>query len=103
MQYILVMEEVKFALVLPRLEVWLTSWLMQIHCAIRSKMRKLIDLLSGFMSQYPELSLTTPEATSVARAHGFNKLAVTQFFNILHAVVDEHGFILNNSDDNGAK
>ncbi|XP_050684750.1 uncharacterized protein LOC126979466 [Leptidea sinapis] len=48
------------------------------------------DWLHGFLSRHPELSIRKPESTSAARAAGFNKQAVEQFFNILGNVYDEH-------------
>ena len=48
------------------------------------------------MSRHHDLSLRSPEATSAARAHGFNKQAVNNFFHILQAVVDEYSFTPNN-------
>jgi hypothetical protein len=37
----------------------------------------------GFISRPPELSLRLPEATSLRRAKGFNKIAVGKFFENL--------------------
>ena len=50
------------------------------------------DWLQGFMSRHPELSLRQPEATSAARAHGFNRQSVNRFFDLLTALVEEHNF-----------
>lgn len=44
------------------------------------------DWLHGFRQRHPELSQRTPEATSAARAAGFNYVAVSNFFDILQAV-----------------
>lgn len=41
------------------------------------------DWLAGFRKRHPEISLRTPEATSIARAQGFNQVAVDRFFQIL--------------------
>ena len=40
------------------------------------------DWLSGFFSRFPDLSIRAPEATSLARAVGFNKPKVDQFFPV---------------------
>lgn len=48
------------------------------------------DWVQGFLSRHPELSIRKPESTSAARAAGFNKQAVEQFFNFLGNVYDEH-------------
>ena len=39
---------------------------------------------------FPELALCQPEATSIARACGFKRKAVSDFFDLLNNVVDEH-------------
>ena len=39
--------------------------------------------LSGFLERHPELSIRIPEPTSLARASGFNKNQVKQYFSIL--------------------
>ncbi|KAJ3655638.1 hypothetical protein Zmor_014759 [Zophobas morio] len=41
------------------------------------------DWLSGFRRRHPEISLRAPEATSAARAKGFNKVQVKKFFDLL--------------------
>jgi len=39
--------------------------------------------MNSFMKRHPELSLRTPEKTSVQRAVGFNKAKVRRFFELL--------------------
>lgn len=48
------------------------------------------DWAFHFMKRHPGLSLRKPEATSGARAMGFNKVAVTAFIELLNNTVDEH-------------
>jgi hypothetical protein len=42
------------------------------------------------MKRHPQLSLRQPEATSLARACGFNKVVVHKSFDVLDNIVDEH-------------
>lgn len=42
------------------------------------------------MKRHPDLSLRQPEATSAARASGFNKIAVGKFYALLTEVVDKY-------------
>ena len=45
-----------------------------------------------FMKRHPELSLRQAEATSTARARGFNKRIVGEYFDKLEALIDKHRF-----------
>lgn len=49
-----------------------------------------------FMRRHPELSLRQPEATSMARATGFNKGRVHEFFNILERLVVDNNINATN-------
>lgn len=44
----------------------------------------------SFMKRHPDLFLGQPEATSAARASGFNQVAVSKFFALLTEVVDKN-------------
>ena len=48
------------------------------------------DWVACFRKRHPNITLRTPEATSMARAQGFNKTNVNTFFNILKTVQDNH-------------
>lgn len=50
------------------------------------------DWFRAFMKRHPELSLRKPEATSAARAHGFNKVAVSKFFKVAGEVMEKYHF-----------
>lgn len=48
------------------------------------------DWLQGFMQRHPQLTLRKPEHTSRARALGFNKKSVSEFFELLENTVKKH-------------
>lgn len=49
-----------------------------------------IDWLNGFLERNNDLSLRKPEPTSAARAMGFNKIAVSKFFDLFETIVHTH-------------
>lgn len=48
--------------------------------------------LYSFLNRHPQLKLRTPEATSLARAMGFNKISVNSFFTLLKQEYEKHKF-----------
>lgn len=62
------------------------------------------DWLRGFLQRNPSLSFRKPEQTSAARAMAFNKVNVSNFFNLLGGLYDQHKFTpdrIYNTDESG--
>lgn len=62
--------------------------------------------LGGFRNRRKEISLRTPEATSLARAMGFNKVVVKKFFDDLKKLLVRYDFppqSIYNMDESGIK
>lgn len=50
------------------------------------------DWLEGFLKRHPELSLRSPEPTSLARLKGFNRVSVDRFYELLKDIYDSADF-----------
>jgi transposase len=62
------------------------------------------DFYYDFMKRHPQLSLRTPESTSLMRAVGFNKPHVYIFFSRLREIMNKHQFPpskIYNADETG--
>lgn len=62
------------------------------------------DWLCGFLSRSPNISLRQPEATSLARAAGFNAVVVGKFFDLLRELYSLYKFTssqIYNVDETG--
>ncbi|GBM76068.1 hypothetical protein AVEN_167488-1 [Araneus ventricosus] len=62
------------------------------------------DWLYGFLKRHPKLALRYPEKTSIARAKGFNRVAINAFFDLLDSLYSKYKFSPNdiyNADETG--
>nr|XP_047123710.1 uncharacterized protein LOC124806668 [Hydra vulgaris] len=63
-----------------------------------------IDWLSGFLKRHKNISLRTPEMTSLGRIQGFNSPQVAIFFDLLRDLLTTHKFLpsrIFNADESG--
>lgn len=49
-----------------------------------------VDWLCGFLETHPDISLRKPKYTSATRAVGFNRVTVSNIFDLLISVLDDH-------------
>ena len=62
------------------------------------------DWMDGFRKRNPQISLRSPEATSLGRATGFNKTTVEEFFKNLRSIYDTNNLTpdrIYNLDETG--
>ena len=62
------------------------------------------DWLKGFMTRQPQLSLRTPQPTSLSRAIGFNRPKVEAFYEVYKCALEKQQFAPNaiwNMDESG--
>ena len=50
------------------------------------------DWLRGFLGRHTDLSVRVPQGTNIARAVGFNREKVGQFFSVYSGVLDQHTY-----------
>lgn len=62
------------------------------HPFSKEKQRAGYDWLYGFLERHNELSIRTPEKTSISRMTAFNKVQVGKFFGLLKEVMLLHNF-----------
>lgn len=105
--YLLSMEARLFGLTIKDLRKLAYQLAVLNNCAERFNSEKGLagtDWVEGFLKRHPKISLRKPEATSGARAMGFNKIAVSQFFTLLEETVDKYkltGDRIYNCDETG--
>ncbi|KAF0308752.1 hypothetical protein FJT64_020068 [Amphibalanus amphitrite] len=87
--YVLAMEERLFGLTTDDLKK-LTERNQLKHSFDVDNERGGADWLRLFPKRHPELSLRRPEPTSAARARGFNRAVVEEFFGLVEKVIDEN-------------
>ena len=94
-KYILQMESMLFGLSMDDVRV-LAFQLAESNC-LQHPFNRTVgkagwDWVNGFRKRHPTVVLRTPEATSWARARGFNRPNVNNFFDPLEARIDEHAY-----------
>ncbi|GJQ72156.1 hypothetical protein Trydic_g3250 [Trypoxylus dichotomus] len=67
---------------------------------ISNKLKKNCEMakknwIAGFLGRHPDVSVYSPEATSGARAMGFNCVAFTQFHTLLTECIDKYKLTVN--------
>jgi len=55
-----------------------------------------VEWLRGFISRHPQLSIRTPQGTSINRAVGFNRPKVEHFYKVYRECLQVHTYSANN-------
>ncbi|KYN06058.1 PREDICTED: uncharacterized protein LOC108783334 [Cyphomyrmex costatus] len=94
-EYLLKADSIYFGLTVLEARVLAFSYAVKLNKAPenwRNNKTAGIEWFRGFMRRHPRLALRTPEATSLARASGFNQHAVSQFYDNLEFILNSHAF-----------
>ncbi|XP_030762742.1 uncharacterized protein LOC115887452 [Sitophilus oryzae] len=76
------------------------------HCFNREVKLAGWKWVRGFLKRNPQISLRSPESTSLARAQAFNKPNIEAYFNALSNILEQYNFLpenIYNMDESGRK
>jgi transposase-like protein len=98
-EHIIEMERTLFGLTtfdMRRLTVDLAEKLKVKHCFSQASRMAGRDWLQSFIKRHPEISIRSPQATSLSRAVGFNRAKVNAFFDVYGTELEKGQFSAKN-------